>query len=296
MSKFADATIGVTGANGHLGRAVIRHLREGGARRIVGLTRDPAKARAHIPAEVELRAADFADAGSLPAAFAGVDRLLIISTDTLAGREKIQGGAVAAAVEAGVSHLAYTSITSPYPDTNPAAMIPDTHYWTEAAIAASGANFALLRNNLYTDFLLPTAQNAVASGTLYHAVTGNAGRAYVTREDCARAAAGALLKAEGKRVYDISGPASVSPADLAALLAGLSGKPVQAVGIPGPALIAGLTQAGVPAEFAAILANFDADAGKGRLGVVTGDVAELSGQAPMSVADFLTAHKGAILG
>lgn len=295
MPKFADATIAVTGANGQLGRAVIRHLREGGARRIVGLTRDPAKAAAHAGDGVELRRADFHDPASLPAAFAGVDRLLIVSTDTLAGRDESQGAAIDAAVKAGVSTIAYTSIVSPYPDTRPAALIPATHFWTEVRIAASGVDFALLRNNLYADFLIPTAQNAIASGSLYHAA-GNGRRAYVTREDCARAAAGALLTSEGKRIYEVSGPAALSPDDLAAILADLSGKPVTAVNIPGEALVGGLTQAGIPPEFASILANFDADAAKGLLAIVSNDIETLSGHAPTSVATFLAAHKAAILG
>jgi NAD(P)H dehydrogenase (quinone) len=173
--------------------------------------------------------------------------------------------------------------------------VQNSHYWTETRIAESGVDFSFLRNNLYTDFLIPTAQAAIASGTLYHAA-GTGGRAYVTREDCAVAAAAALLNAEGKRVYDIGGPEAVSSDDLAALLARISGKPVKAVNVPAEGLAAGLVQAGVPAEMAGVLARFDADAAKGLLAVVSGDVAALTGRKPQSVADYLTAHKQSLAG
>jgi NAD(P)H dehydrogenase (quinone) len=118
----------------------------------------------------------------------------------------------------------------------------------------------------------------------------------VTREDCAAAAAGALLSAEGKHVVDVSGPEAVSADDLAAIIAKISGKPVKAMNIPADALIAGMVQAGMPAEFGGVMAHFDTDAAKGLLGVVSNDVERLAGRKPRSVADFLTAHKAAFAG
>ncbi|MEJ0012689.1 MAG: SDR family oxidoreductase [Bauldia sp.] len=295
MANFSGATIGVTGASGKLGRGVIKHLQAGGAKRIVGFTRDPDKAGELAASGVELRRADFGDPAHLGAQLAGVERLLVISTDTLGGRAELQVAAIDAAVKAGVRHLLYTSITNPYPDTNPSAVIPNSHYWTEVRMAASGVDFSFLRNNLYTDYLIPVAQQAVASGTLYHAA-GAGRRAYVTREDCAGAAAAALLTAEGKHVIDVSGPEALSGDDLAAILSKVSGKPVKAVSIPSEALVAGMVQAGMPAEFGGVMAHFDSDAAKGLLGVVSGDVERLTGHKPRSVADFLAAHKSAFAG
>jgi NAD(P)H dehydrogenase (quinone) len=295
VNTFINATIGITGASGNLGRHVLRQLSAAGARRIIGLTRDPDRFPEKLPDGVELRRATFDDPATLPAAFAGIERLLIVSVDKLAGRGELQRAAVDAAVKAGVGHLLYTGVTSPYPDADPAALVPDSHYWTETRIAESGVGFSFLRNNLYTDFLIPGAQAAIASGTLYHAA-GAGGRAYVTREDCAAAAAAALLNAEGRQVYDIGGPEAVSSDDLAALLTRISGKPVKAVNVPAEGFAAGLVKAGVPQEMAAVLARFDVDAAKGRLAVVSGDFETLTGRKPRSVADFLAAHKQALAG
>lgn len=293
MTSFADSTLAVTGAGGHLGRSVVEHLLAGGARKVVALTRSPDKLADLAGRGVEVRKASFADPAGLPAAFAGVERLLIISTDDATQRLPQQIGAVDAAVKAGVGYIAYTGVTSPYPSLDPDALVPNSHYWTEVRIAASGVDFGFLRNNQYTDYLIPGAQHAVATGTLYHA-SGIVGRAYVTREDCAAAAAAALLKAEGKRVFDIGGPAAVTMDELAALLQQLTDKPVVAQNVPGPGLEAGLLQGGVPAELAAVLTRFDTDAATGLLAIVSNAVEVLTGRKPQSVADFLAANKAAL--
>lgn len=294
MTKFLGATIGVTGASGNLGRHVVQNLKAAGARRVVAISRNPDKLKDLAGPGVEFRAGSFDEPAGLAAAFAGIERLLIISTDSLHTRAEQQVAAADAAVKAGVRHIAYTGIVSPYPDTSHDALVPNSHFWTEAKIATSGVEFSLLRNNLYTDYLIPSAQHAIASGTLYHA-TGTGRRAFITREDCAAAATAALLSAEGKRVYDIGGPEALSADDLAALLAKISGKPVKAVNVPVEGLIGGLVGAGVPKEMAGVLARFDTDAAKGYLGIVAGHFDELTGRKPRSVADFLTAHKSAIV-
>ncbi|WP_274010367.1 NmrA family NAD(P)-binding protein, partial [Escherichia coli] len=69
---------------------------------------------------VQVRAADFDDPQSLPAAFAGVGRMLLISTDRLdrpGYRAEQHGRAIAAAEQAGVGHVVYTSM--PKPDNSP---------------------------------------------------------------------------------------------------------------------------------------------------------------------------------
>ena len=290
MPNFADSTLAVTGASGHLGRAVIANLLARGAKHIVAITRDPAKLT-DLPPGIEVRAADFNDPASLPAAFAGVDRLLVISTDQFDYRAGQQIAAIDAAENAGVKHIAYTSIASPYPD--PLSLAADSHFWTEARLMASPMTWSILRNNLYADYLLPTAQHAIGSGQLFHAAQSGR-RAYVTRDDCAAAAAGALLTAEGRRVFDISGPEALSGDDLASLFTELSGRPVSAQSVPVEGLLAGLKQGGVPDAMAGLLARFDTDAAKGYLGIVTGDVEELTGRAPEAVASFLARNETAL--
>ena len=79
----------ITGASGHLGSLVIKHLLETekvAASDIIAASRNPEKLAGLAEKGVELRAADFNDPTSLATAFKGVDKLLIISTDAMDGK------------------------------------------------------------------------------------------------------------------------------------------------------------------------------------------------------------------
>ncbi|CAE6780418.1 NAD(P)H-binding protein [Xanthomonas arboricola] len=98
----------VTGAAGQLGRRVVEILLERNITSIVATTRTPSKLADLAARGVEVRAADFDKPETLATAFAGVDRLLLISTDAIyvPGRRLAQHkAAIAAAEKAGVKHI-----------------------------------------------------------------------------------------------------------------------------------------------------------------------------------------------
>ena len=269
-------TIALTGAAGNLGRLVAEHLFDRtNPADVVLITRRPEAVADLVARGASVRTADFTAPDTLGPAFAGVDRLLIISADTVGQRLEGQLAAVAAAKEAGVGHVFYTSIPEPTVD-NPAGVVPD-HRATEEALAASGLRWTSLRNNLYAEFQLPTLQQAAASGRL---VT-NAGAgltAYVTRTDCAAAAAAALLLPEPAPIYDITGPSGVSTRDLAALATTLSGTGVDVVDVTDEEYVAGLAAAGLPEPAAQLFASFGTATREGFLGRTSTAVADLTGR------------------
>jgi NAD(P)H dehydrogenase (quinone) len=172
--------------------------------------------------------------------------------------------------------------------------IIDDHFWTEQALAASPSlTWTINRHNLYAELFLQGVGQVLAGGALYSA-TGGQGRAYVAREDCARADAAALVRGEGRRIFDISGPAAVTQDQIAALLSELSGKPVVHHDVPDAALRQGLADAGLPSFFVDALAAFDHQASQGQHAVVTDAVEVLTGQAPISVEAFLRANTAAL--
>lgn len=290
MTQFKDQTLLVTGAGGHLGRLAVEELLARGATRIVAGTRDTSKLADLAAQGVELRPLDFDDAASVAAAFAGVDRALIVST-VAPNRVEQQTKAVAAAKAAGVQHLVYTSAPHARPNED-AGGIAD-HYWTEQAIAASGLDFTLLRNHIYAEMVIVGAGSALGSGQLFDATDGR-GRNYVTRSDTARTAAGALLSATGKAIHDVTGPAPVTQEEVAALYTQLTGKTVTRVGLSGEQLLAGLEAAGVPSFMASLLVAFDRDAAAGHHAVVTDAVERFSGRKPEALAEFVAANKAAL--
>jgi NAD(P)H dehydrogenase (quinone) len=294
MSTFKDQSLLVTGAGGQFGRIAVEELLARGATKVIAGTRDPGKLANLRERGVEVRHVDFDDAGSLTNAFAGVDRVLIISTDGIGKRVAQQTAAVHAAKAVGVRHVVYTSAPAARPNAE-AGIVLQEHFWTEASIAASGLDFTVLRINMYAENNLANVAHVVASGQLFGLV-GDRGTAYVTRADAARTAAGALLNASGKAIEDVTGPAAVTNTERAALLAQLSGRSVTSIPLQPDALTGGMVAGGVPEGFAKVLVAFQNDAVLGYHGVVTEIVERYSGGKPQSLGDFLEVNSAALAG
>ncbi|HEX5204492.1 MAG TPA: NAD(P)H-binding protein, partial [Actinoplanes sp.] len=139
----------VTGATGALNGATVEHLLERlPAGEIAVAVRDIAKAERFARRGVEVRRGDYADPGSLPAAFAGADQLLLVSSnDPAADATSLHRAAIDAAVAAGVKRILYTSHQAAAAG-NPFRPGRD-HFATEQLLAASGVAWTSLRNGFY---------------------------------------------------------------------------------------------------------------------------------------------------
>ncbi len=287
MTPLSHPTLFVTGAAGHLGRRVVELLLERKAGRVIAGSRTPQRLADLEARGAVARAADFDDPASLDAALAGVDRLLLVSTDGLGApgqRRQQHLNAVAAAVRAGVAEIAYTSMPMPEPP-SPVSFAPD-HWATEQAIERSGLRWTILRNNWYAENLRHSIPAALASGRWYSAA--GAGRiAYVTREDTARAAAAALTRPMSNIRYDITGPEALSPAEIVELVAARFNRTIELVPLTDDQLLAGLIAAGVPAAGAQLVVEYDQNTRAGRLARVTDAVERLTGRRPEALAEWL---------
>ena len=287
----------VTGASGHLGRAVIRHLLDSrgvAPGRIVAATRDPARLADLAAKGIVVRAADFNDAASLPAAFSGVGTLLIVSTDALDGagtRLRQHKAAVAAAVEAGVERIAYTSM--PNPEGSRVTFAGD-HLGTEQAIAASGLPFTIFRDGWYQENLMMALPQALASGHWYTSA-GDGRIAHVARDDVAAAIAGSLASPSSEsRTYTLTGATALTTAEIAGIAGRLLGRAIEVVQLSDEALAGGMKAAGVPEPYIPTFVSFDANTRAGAIDMVTGDVEALSGRAPAPLEAFFASHRAAL--
>jgi NAD(P)H dehydrogenase (quinone) len=290
-------TLLVTGAAGHLGQSVIRHLIETfhvSPDNIIAATRSPDKLDSLAASGVVVRKADFDDPATLPSAFAGVDRLLIISTDALdtPGKRLAQHKvAIAAATKAGVKHILYTSM--PNPDKSLVTFATD-HLGTEQAIKASGIGYTILRNAWYIDNYLMGLPHSLKEGKWYSAA--GAGKvSNIARDDCALAIAAALASDKTESaVYTLTGSQAMSMSEVAAAASEVTGKPLQVVEVNGEQLAGGLTGAGLPKFVADMLVSADANIRAGNFEAVSGDFKTLTGKEPQTVKSFFEANKAAL--
>ncbi len=296
QANASGSTLLVTGAAGHLGKRVVELLLARGEKNVIAASRSPEKLAELEAKGAKTRRVDFDDSeDKIAASLVGVDRILIISTDAMdrPGRRREQHlRAVAGAKKAGVKHIVYTSLAHPDAD-SPVALAPD-HRETEAALEASGVPYTALRNNLYMEVVLMGLGGALKSGTLYSAVTAN-GAAYVAREDCAAAAAGALVSAGTEtRIFEITGPAVVTNDEVAELVTKTAGKPVKHVAVSPSDLKQGMVGAGLPGPVADLMVSFDAGISQGKLAPATSDVEKLTGNAPKAFETFLKENRAAL--
>lgn len=294
MSAFLQSRLLVTGAGGHLGRHVVELLLDAGTRNLVAASRHPDQLAGLAARGAELRKVDFDDAAVLDEAFAGVERVLIISTDSIGipGQRKRQHrAAVDAAVKAGVKHIAYTSMPSPDPG-SPIPFAPD-HFETEQVIERSGVGFTILRNNWYMENVYMWLPAALASGQWFTSA-GEGRVGYVARKDAAAAAAAALTGAAESGRYNVSGPQALTTNEIAALVYEVIGKPIRVMPVGDESLADGLNAAGLPTPLVQLLVALDTNTRLGKVDIASDAVRSLTGVAPQSLRDFLSANRAAL--
>lgn len=289
---MTQPTLFVAGASGKLGRRVVELLKERGyAGKIIAGTRHPEKLA--FPG-VEVRKADYGDVPGFIKALEGVDRLLLISTDVLGpSRLALQQSAVAAARAAGVKHIVYTSMPAPEP-VSPIPFAPE-HLGTEEAIKATGIAYTILRMNWYAENLLSSLPSMLQTGKWYTSA-GNGTLAHVSREDTARAAAGALLAGDASRTLTVTGPEALTTRQIAAVASEITGRSIEVVDVSDEQLAAGAIAAGVPAPVVhGFIVPFDQNTRLGRVALATNAVELLWGEKPQTLREFLAANRSALV-
>ena len=287
----------VTGASGKLGQLVLEALLARGVSPadIIATTRDPSKLAGFAAKGIEVRAADFDDPDLTRKAFAGADRLALISTDALddkGTRQRQQTAAVAAAKDAGVMHIVYTSL--PSAENSKVIFAPD-HLNTEKAIKASGLGYTLLRNTWYQENMFMSLPQVLKSGQWYTSA-GTGKIAPIARADCAEAIAAALASGSAdSATYTLTGAELFSTDQTAALASEITGKPIAVIHLSDEQLAGGMKAAGVPDFLIPTLISFEAATREGNLGAQTSDFEALTGKKPKPYRAFFEESKAALL-
>lgn len=251
-------TIAITGATGQLGRLAIAALQTRAPQaNLIALARSP-QADLGVP----VRAFDYTKPETLTPALAGVDVLVLISSNDFNDRAGQHRAVIDAAKAAGVGRIVYTSILKG--DASPLLLAAD-HIATEAALKDAGVPFTLLRNGWYTENYTGSLAASVAHG----AMIGSSGEGRISsaaRADYAEAIAVVASTAghDGK-AYELAGDVPHSMAEMAAEVSRQTGKTIPYNSLPAVVYAGILTGFGLPQGFADILADSDVKASQGGL-------------------------------
>ena len=281
----------VTGATGGLGRAVVDNLlKTVSPSSIAVLVRDPAKAADLQAQGVATKQGDYNDYASLVAAFAGVEKLFLVSGNDIPNRVPQHTNAINAAKAAGVKHVVYTSFQRKTEDgSSAAAFIAEAHLATEKLLQESGLTYTILKNALYLE-VLPLFMGPVLETSTIYLPAGEGKVPYASRTDLGAAGA-AVLTGTGhdNQSYELSNDTSYSFHDIAQLLSDLSGKQIQYVSPTAEEFGTQLAAAGVPAGAIELTAGFCVAIGQGEFDFPASTLEKLIGRKPESAADFLKA-------
>ena len=277
----------VTGATGQLGKLVVEELLKTlPASEIAAAVRNPGKAEDLRARGVEVRQADYANPGSLAAAFAGAEKVLLISSSEVGQRVAQHQAVINAARVAGVKLLAYTSILNADSSN---LLLSKEHQATEAYLRSSGVPFILLRNGWYTENHTGSLTAAVEHGAVQGAAKD--GRfATATRAEYAAAAAAVLTgKGHENKVYELGADAPYTLAELAAEVARQTGKTVVYKDLPQAEYAKALVGFGLPESLAGAIADADAGASRGELDTQSHDLSTLIGRPTTSLKQAVAA-------
>jgi len=207
-------SIAVTAASGRLGHAVLAHL--GGLHPpadTVAVVRDPARLRT---TGVDVRRADYASVADMTVALRGVHTVVMISAPVVSGTDRValHRNVMAAAREAGVSRLVFSSIASESDESTLYFPTQQINRDTEAVLRSSGLAWTVLRNALYLDLDIVHIFAAGAEGAVYSNPGGDGRASYLTIDELAYATAKVAVTGghEGK-TYNLTGDC-VSQAEL----------------------------------------------------------------------------------
>ncbi|WP_030392607.1 NmrA family NAD(P)-binding protein [Kitasatospora purpeofusca] len=275
----------VIGATAHFGRQTVEAL-AGAGRKVRALSRTPEKAG--LPEGVEVVRGDLARPETLGAALDGVTELFLVlpyGTDVKPLLERVR--------QAGVRQIVFLSSgavvdgADPQPD-----VIAAYHARVEQEITATGIDRTFLR-------LFFPAINSLAwamqlqGGDVLRGPHAAAAASLVHERDVADAAAAVLGSPEHfGRVYELTGPQSLTQTEQVETLGQVLGRELRFEEVPAPAVRQQLSQF-MDADFVAALLDLMADTA-GRPAPVNDAVEQLTGHPPRPYTQWVTDNLAAL--
>jgi NAD(P)H dehydrogenase (quinone) len=291
---MTDAPILVTAARGHTGFPTARRLLERSlpVRAFVHRHDEKADQLASLGAEVVV--GDFHDLESLRRAMDGVTRAYFCHAWVARVLEATTNFAIVGREAALETTVNMSQIITREGHRSPATR---EHWLGEHVLDWAGIGATHIRPTLFAENLLGLAAPTVAAEGKIYLPFAEGRHAPVAAEDIAAVIVGILTDPPRSHVgqrYTITGPEEMSVYDIAAIMGGVVGKPVEYVDIPTEAWLERL--AALPEmnpHFLAHLEQVAADVRSGHFGGVTDVVERIGKQSPQSLEAFMREHLAA---
>jgi uncharacterized protein YbjT (DUF2867 family) len=271
-----NAPILVTGATGHTGTVVNRRLAAAGA---------TTRAASRNPGPGGIRF-DWTDPDTHADALAGVERMYLVAPIGAADPAPIVRPFLERGLAGDLRRVVLLSSSATEPGDHGLGGL-------HRLVTGTVPEWGVLRPSWFMENFI--GDHPVAAGLRAGVVTtatGNGRVGFVDVADIASVATHLLLQADPPNDdYVLTGPAALSYADVCDLVTELTGRPTRHLTVSAAERARGIAASGVPADFAAILADMDVAISHGSEDRVTDTVPHITGHAARSVADFLASHR-----
>jgi uncharacterized protein YbjT (DUF2867 family) len=273
----------ITGATGNVGRPLVSELLAAGAS-VRAITRDPEAA--NLPDGVEVVAGDLTDPDSVTDALNGVSAMFVNPAAVGHSAARL----LELAAQRGVGRVVLLSSSAIRDGDNHDDPLAAWHKGIEAAVQASGLAWTILRCEEFAVNVIrqwaPQIRYAGAVREAYGAATN----AVVDERDVAAVAAKTLLQADhAGRVYQLTGPQSMSRTGMVAVIAAALGRDVRFEQVPPQAALEAMVSNGLPQPIAEGVLNVRART-VGHEAFVSSAVDELTERPARSFAQWAADH------
>ncbi|MTV81524.1 NAD(P)H-binding protein [Secundilactobacillus folii] len=285
----------VTGATGHLGQRVIQDLiQRVDANSVTAAVHTPSKAAALSTAGVNVAAIDYLNIDSMTAAFKGSDVVVYIPSKTYDVLQRITEfeHAISALKAASIPSVIFVSFFADQVN-NPFTMSPYYAY-APRRLATSGLRYAVVRNSLYADPLVPYLPELIKRQHLIYPVNDQA-MSFITLDDSALAITDLVLTPtfrDAGQLYTLTQDHSLTMPELGRIMTGVTGHQIGYDPVSSEEFGRIYAGEGDGTE----LASMYRAGALGLFDVVTPDFRRITGQAPEGMKAFLSRNYSDNLG
>jgi len=277
----------VTGASGHVGKAVLNEVAQSGAKHkaMYRSANEAVKARAGTEAVV----ADFAKKETLAPALRDVDAVYLVCSP-IPDLAQLETNMIDACVTAGVKHIVLNSALGAgnYPKS-----FPSWHRKVEDKLKSTGTSFTILRPNSFHQNVLAFFAPSIRAQGVFYSSMRDARVSFLDVRDIAVVAAKALAGGDHSgKTYELNGPEAMTYAELAEKISKYAARAVQYVDIHVEPQRKAMLDQGMPGWQVDALLDLQEYYTSGSGGAVDPLLAKLLGRAPITMDRFLAEFAG----